>query len=281
MKRIVIGLIVFAAAFLVGYYSILPLVMGIERSEREIAEVPSQPAEAVVSLETPESPQFCSLDGRAEYDPETNAKKNTKVKLLWTGDFHSEDFPYKSGEKWLGLFKDVNGYALRSTKIEVKKIRNPELFDITVETQRKGNSLFMVRGKSDLREDSIPTVYDSEDGENGDSELRLETRTFVFNGIRYDLSVENIGKNEYLGNGSKLVLMAEGNRQILRYLKNGCNDCTWNLIWAGDLDLDGKLDLYMDLTDHYNVTDRMLFLSSPADTDKIVRFVASFRSVGC
>jgi hypothetical protein len=53
------------------------------------------------------------------------------------------------------------------------------------------------------------------------------------------------------------------------------------LVWAGDLDGDGRLDLYMDLTDHYNVTNYVLFLSSRAVTGELVKQVASRRYVGC
>lgn len=60
-----------------------------------------------------------------------------------------------------------------------------------------------------------------------------------------------------------------------------CDDCGWGIYWAGDLDGDGKLDLYLDLANHYNVGQYRLFLSSPAEKGKLVKEVANFRFVGC
>jgi hypothetical protein len=59
------------------------------------------------------------------------------------------------------------------------------------------------------------------------------------------------------------------------------NDPYWYLLWAGDLDRDGKLDLYLSVTQHYDVAERKLFLSSQARRKKLVREVASFEIGGC
>jgi len=53
------------------------------------------------------------------------------------------------------------------------------------------------------------------------------------------------------------------------------------LLWAGDLDGDGRLDLLLDVSDHYNVQAFKLFLSSGAAADRLLGEGASFVSVGC
>ena len=52
------------------------------------------------------------------------------------------------------------------------------------------------------------------------------------------------------------------------------------LLWAGDLDRDGKLDLLMDLTNHYNASEYTLFLSFISEGDSLLKKVAKFRKVG-
>jgi hypothetical protein len=47
------------------------------------------------------------------------------------------------------------------------------------------------------------------------------------------------------------------------------------------LDGDGRLDLYMWLSDHYNVIEHTLFLSSKAPADGLVERVAFWTTVGC
>jgi hypothetical protein len=56
---------------------------------------------------------------------------------------------------------------------------------------------------------------------------------------------------------------------------------TWQLLWAGDLDGDGKLDLLFDLSTHSGAGARRLFLSSAARKGEAVREVAVLETTGC
>ena len=55
----------------------------------------------------------------------------------------------------------------------------------------------------------------------------------------------------------------------------------WKLLWAGDLDGDRKLDLYVQVSWHYNIVQHKLFLSSRAGAKRLVREVAEFNISGC
>lgn len=59
------------------------------------------------------------------------------------------------------------------------------------------------------------------------------------------------------------------------------DDATPALLFAGDLDRDGRLDLVLDITDHYNVSRPVLYLSSKAGAGELVHEVARHESVGC
>ena len=80
-----------------------------------------------------------------------------------------------------------------------------------------------------------------------------------------------------------LVLVHELSRQVLTtfsvYDPPGGDlsigdEAVPQILWAGDIDRDGKLDLLLDLTDHYNVSIPTLFLSSEAAEDELVAEVA-------
>lgn len=58
-------------------------------------------------------------------------------------------------------------------------------------------------------------------------------------------------------------------------------DAQLRLLFAGDLDGDGLLDLIIDTSDHYNVSKPTLFMSSPAGDGHMLRAVAHLYSVGC
>jgi hypothetical protein len=81
--------------------------------------------------------------------------------------------------------------------------------------------------------------------------------------------------------GAKLILSKGEQVQVLGDLETGGDDAVWKVLWVGDLDGDRKLDLYVDLSTHYNVSDRTLFLSSFAKADNLVAKAARFRTVGC
>lgn len=226
------------------------------------------------------------VDVVAEYDPDKTkvAKRRPQIKLMWESSFHSEFFLNKNGEKWFGLFKDGDKYQLRPTTLKVKRIKDPVLYDLDVSTSDRSRSVFLVRDILKLQNTEIPTVIDNvtnDDNDPTDSTIKPSETKLDFNGMTYSLYVESPDNSEYPTIRSKLYLQAGETKQVLRYLQNGCNDCYWTLLWAGDLDLDGKLDLLLDLTHHYNVEDRVLFLSSQAEEGKLVKYIADFYNVGC
>lgn len=80
---------------------------------------------------------------------------------------------------------------------------------------------------------------------------------------------------------SWLLLESTDQKQTLYEWPNGFLDPHCEMIWAGDLDGDEKLDLFMALSDHYNVIDYTLFLSSKRSKGNLVQRVAAFTITGC
>lgn len=80
---------------------------------------------------------------------------------------------------------------------------------------------------------------------------------------------------------SRLLLEHEGLVQVLYEWPEGFIDQQCELVWAGDLDGDGALDLCMNLSDHYNANETTLFLSSKRGKGKLLERGAAFRTIGC
>jgi hypothetical protein len=214
----------------------------------------------------------------------------SKIKLLETGEgFHGDEINAKNGEMWLGLFKENDKYFLRFDKLSVRRTRDRisdeekgEKTGKSVATNEKNPSVFLLKNAKTLREGQIKTVFYSSDYDETNGLKNNSQRDFDFNGEKYSLRVENdTNSSEFLTEGSKLILSRNGKEQVLNFLDEGCNDCSWSLFWVGDLDRDGKLDFYFDLSWHYNVTDKRLYLSSQAEKGKLVKYVANFETSGC
>jgi hypothetical protein len=110
--------------------------------------------------------------------------------------------------------------------------------------------------------------------------LKLDEREYNLDVV----SGEKAGSSGGIGtDDASLALRSNGSSQVL-YSLRGSGEPTeawWYLLWAGDLDRDGKLDLLVTVSDHYNVAEQVLFLSSAAGAGGLVGEVARLRTTGC
>ncbi len=111
---------IFLATFLVGYASVLTNKQEtklFELSETNSKKISASQVEKIAELEMVEE-----INGRNDEE-----KYPFKIKLLVTGSsFHGDEVKAKSGEIWLGLFKENDEYY----KIAYKYVRNVSLIDV-------------------------------------------------------------------------------------------------------------------------------------------------------
>ena len=213
------------------------------------------------------------------------------VELLETGDFHGDEVSARTGEKWLGLYISGNHSLLLNCRLQVEMVHD-EIGDEPEEKTGKKVSvdpplepIFLVRRAKMLREGPVETVFAEKPNYERSLErippleLKLAQTSYVLKVVGSDdgakCSEDSFPKN------AQLVLAAGDSSQALYSLEGCGNEPYWYLLWAGDLDRDGKLDLYVSVTYHYNVSQRKLFLSSQASKGKLVKEVAEFATSGC
>ncbi|HEY9402552.1 MAG TPA: hypothetical protein VIQ24_07645 [Pyrinomonadaceae bacterium] len=212
-------------------------------------------------------------------------KRIPRINLIETGEFHGDEITAKSGERWLGLFPTSSGFALLPAMLKVEKVldpivdQNPKIkTGKKVSVNRARKPLFLLKGADFLRATAVRTIFAGDENNlvNGESlDLFLDDKSYNLKVVSNDPTP--VG---YVVENSRLILSTGAKSQVIFSVEQP-DDAGWSLLWAGDLDGDGKLDLYMDLHNKYNSSQRRLFLSSQASRGNLVKEVAEFSAVGC
>lgn len=215
------------------------------------------------------------------------------TKVLTVGTFHGDEV-WDNVDKvnWLGLFHNTSGFYIAETKLQTKRVhdqivdqKDNEKTGWEIQTINKDTSLILIEGINLLTAHNI--------------EEAILSKKQIFPGDTLKINYLNIdykifatgGKKEIQGNPEqfeiwnyKLYLMAtiEGlERKSLLVAQPNFDDQMINLIFAGDIDGDGILDLIIDTSRHYNATSPTLYLSKPATIKEVVKPIGGHISVGC
>ncbi|MBZ0187676.1 MAG: hypothetical protein K8F91_15625 [Candidatus Obscuribacterales bacterium] len=198
--------------------------------------------------------------------------------------YHSEEVDTKSGEIWFGLFPEQPGqFELKPAKVTISLVNDPIVDDPDQKTGKKvsipstDEPLSLVRGVAGLKAGGVTTCVARTErltsGQRVKLKLGSSEATLIVTGTKQ--------KDQEMQSDYALILERDGVRQKLYSKKEIGSDLSQILLWSGDLDRDGKVDLLIDTTEHYNMSRPTLFLSSKAKPGKLVEKVASRTSVGC
>lgn len=229
--------------------------------------------------------------------------RTAKILLVETGEgFHGDEVKARNGDRWLGLYVTRRGSFLAESTVTVRRVFDP----IMDEDERKptgkdederkptGKSVsvsgreapvFLVKNAGMLKPGEATTIYRG-GREEAHSFGRKTHVTLKLGGQTYQLRVVSPKRLSPEAPGrlppdAKLTLTSGSSVQTLYSLNKGSGDIDWYLLWAGDVDGDGKLDLYLSLSYHYNIEQRRLYLSSQAKAGNLVSQVAEFAITGC
>jgi hypothetical protein len=275
MKHWAIGSIAFFATLLIGTV----FTVGVIKIGDQIAYFERFDPRVVQAIEVPQLARAnTTIDVPPIFDPTVNYSKTLPIKILFPGEFHSEEVPYRSGERWLGLFREQGETILKWTTINVKPVKDPILQDTEVSVRNSSSVIFLLKGSRDLQSGEAGTLFDAQEHpEFSIDDCGNIQSSFRIKGMFWKLCIENSYGPGIPSTGSSLLLKAPAAEPIvLRAAPDGCDDCAWKLIWVGDLDHDTQPDFLIDVSSHYNSYEPTLFLSS-----KDYAVYANFHGVGC
>ncbi len=221
------------------------------------------------------------------------AARGAATDLLLPGDYHGDEITAEDGTTWFALVQDEHGGArLEARRVGIESVNDPVLDAEDGATGKRVGAgqddvLFYLRDLPGVASGPVATAYAG----NGDplSLAGLDRSFLLFDRdagrLRLDCAATQDTRD------CALVLSREGRQQVLgRWAADASagesqimlgSDAWPHLRWAGDIDRDGRLDLLIDMTDHYNVSAPTLFLSTQAKDGELVGAAAELLSVGC
>lgn len=215
--------------------------------------------------------------------------------LILPGDYHAEEVVDATPGPWLALLPGEGEDQLVETPVAVEPVPDPIFGDDEKGTSGRrvstpgldGQALFLLRGIEGLRAGTVTTVVGEPRDLAREAPLRMFLGSAEQNRIEFDCQPDadagaglRCALRYSRGEHQQILGEFRGSRDDQGVLSLG-DDANPSLLWAGDLDRDGRLDLLFDLSDHYNVSLPTLFLSTRAGTGELVGRVAERRTVGC
>jgi hypothetical protein len=215
--------------------------------------------------------------------------------LLLPGEWHGAEVRANDWERWLGVtLMWQGGWELREYIVRVEPVTDPvvdeagEMTGKRVRVTEGGEPSFLLRGIDGLAPgqiltaSDIPTEITREQAlrltlPNGAGlELSLDCRNPIFDAEGLAACPLVTGDNEGRQTIATITLYRPAPEKV-----EFTAERPPQLLWAGDLDRDGRLDLLIDLSNHYNASSPTLFLSAPAGAEEKLRRVAAFTTSGC
>lgn len=196
--------------------------------------------------------------------------------ILWSSDildgFYDEvPAAVRSAEEWLGLYSTPSGTVLAPADVGFQREEAGDFTEhrITVEP---GDPVFLVSGIPSLSPRDVTTVRGLPPSPS------LERPRALYELGDLDYSVELATSDATLCDARISLVRGEVRQTLHRPDDNvySCDEPHFDVLWAGDLDGDGGLDLLTELSSKYSHHPRQLYLSSQAADGDLVARVAVF-----
>jgi hypothetical protein len=190
---------------------------------------------------------------------------------------------------WFGLFDTDGGYMLEPVDLIINSCPAPcsnqadDNSGIFITVRDSLSLLFLVQCSCNLNAGPITTYY------AGDMFIMvgelIQLGDYSLTAVGH-VPNETLDKSvDTLATGYRELLFgdpnSQDNRQVLIRHRETVGNDTPTLLWAGDIDQDGEVDLLLDILNHNSGRHYVLYLSSVADPDELVKPVAELIVPDC
>ena len=204
--------------------------------------------------------------------------------------FHGDEVPARDGETWLALAVSDGKARLQSVKLEVTAVSDPLVDDPDDRSARSVaapgvEALVFLRGIDALKPGEAGAVLAREQTVSTERPLRLGSDAaapqITVHCAKSAGQTEASSCEVSLGDGktTQVLFRVAGERSEVD--GRVFDDAVATVTFAGDLDHDGRVDLVIDTSDHYNLSRPTLFLSGAAAPGLLVGRVAQQQLTGC
>jgi len=203
-----------------------------------------------------------------------NAQAASMGQIAMPGQYHGDEMPIRADKDWLGLYPAPGGYAWKAVAPSFRHAVDPVLDapgqETGVEVEVSGETpILMVRGVVALKPGPVSRAVSET------VRMTLGTVEPLADGLELTAVTGDDG-------GYELRLQdKDGRKQVICTHDVMYDDTVPTLMMAGDLDGDGRMDLLIDTSNHYNLSRVTLFLSSSAGPGEWMAPVATLQTTGC
>lgn len=205
------------------------------------------------------------------------------------GDFHGIETKFQDGQSVWVFGRHDSDYILERAKLSVEMTEDPIADDDTTGVKTGKNirvaslskplkDMILIDGAANFSEGAVPSAVLYQDCLDQGNITHEGRCAIEFGSSFYDIKLlqrhetdSDDPQNPYLFD----IEMAQGQ-------KNFVMEGIEKIVWAGDMDGDGHLDMIVDDANHYNTwVGLRLYLSSHAKDDDLFGLVAAIRGYGC
>ncbi len=196
---------------------------------------------------------------------------NPRTYVLETGVY--DKIVIDDGEVWLGVFSAGAQADVRECRLRVRRVPSPDddgrgSQATKIEATPKKEPLFLLKGARSVKPGKVTSLYTAGDEFPATIAVTLRGRKYLLKTVE---EKERDGRRV-----ERLKLELGGKRMILG--ECGARDSVYP-VWAGDLDGDGRLDVYVRIEHHNYAMEQVLFLSSADATGKALTARAAKLSI--
>ena len=203
--------------------------------------------------------------------------RQPEVQILQVGEFFCE-ITAETNEVWLGLYPTKSGYTLMPSTVRVDAFYDPTIGDdenvmgaTRVSVPGQNPPLFLIKGLDSLKAGMVKTLF------SGRLPLESSLEFTLDNESTYTIAAFGGLKSNSVSVDYKVELVKGSRSQVICSF-DMANAAVSYLLWAGDVDRDGELDLLIDSICDYSASGPALFLSSLAEQGNLLQKAAQFET---